>query len=88
MRLTTGRTAPISQASPRYTNVQCSQCGGEFGPGDHGFSHCENHVGKLDHSRVDAAIAYLKMNDPYNQAGADRTTALEVQLRAAAGLVA
>lgn len=30
MRLTTGRTAPISQASPRYTNVQCSQASGAF----------------------------------------------------------
>jgi hypothetical protein len=28
---------------PRYANVSCSQCGGDFGPGDHGFSHCEDH---------------------------------------------
>lgn len=27
----------------RFPNVSCSQCGGEFGPGDHGFSHCSNH---------------------------------------------
>ena len=27
----------------RFNNVTCSQCGGEFGPGDNGFSHCENH---------------------------------------------
>lgn len=27
----------------KFPNVSCSQCGGEFGPGDHGFSYCENH---------------------------------------------
>lgn len=30
---------------PRFENVACSQCGGTFGPGEHGFSHCENHQG-------------------------------------------
>ena len=29
--------------SPRFPNVSCSQCGRNFGPGDHGFSHCDNH---------------------------------------------
>lgn len=28
---------------PMFSNVYCSNCGREFGPGDHGFSHCENH---------------------------------------------
>jgi hypothetical protein len=28
---------------PRYANVSCSQCGGDFGPGDHGYSHCADH---------------------------------------------
>jgi hypothetical protein len=27
-----------------HQTVSCSQCGGDFGPGDHGFSHCENHA--------------------------------------------
>jgi hypothetical protein len=27
----------------RFGNVTCSQCGGEFGPGNNGFSYCENH---------------------------------------------
>jgi hypothetical protein len=27
----------------RFRNVSCSQCGRDFGPGDSGFSHCENH---------------------------------------------
>ena len=30
----------------RFPNVSCSQCGHDFGPGDSGFSHCENHAGK------------------------------------------
>lgn len=32
-------------AQPRFQNTFCSQCGQEFGPGEHGFSHCENHRG-------------------------------------------
>lgn len=28
---------------PRYQNVSCSQCGGKFGPGDAGYSHCKDH---------------------------------------------
>ena len=30
---------------PKFDNVSCSQCQRSFGPGDHGFSHCENHKG-------------------------------------------
>jgi len=29
---------------PRFKNVFCSQCGQDFGPGEHGFSHCRNHA--------------------------------------------
>lgn len=29
----------------RFDNVGCSHCGGSFGPGNHGFSHCESHKG-------------------------------------------
>lgn len=28
---------------PRFENTFCSQCGGEFGPGDSGYSHCADH---------------------------------------------
>ena len=28
---------------PKYSEVFCSQCGESQGPGDHGFSHCEDH---------------------------------------------
>ena len=27
----------------RFPQTYCSQCGGEFGPGDSGFSHCSDH---------------------------------------------
>lgn len=29
----------------RFENVSCSNCGASFGPGDHGFSHCDQHPG-------------------------------------------
>ena len=28
---------------PKFDNVSCSQCGQSFGPGDSGFSDCEEH---------------------------------------------
>lgn len=31
----------------KYADVSCSQCGRSFGPGDHGFSHCEDHPGHV-----------------------------------------
>ena len=31
----------------KYANVSCSQCGRSFGPGDHGFSHCQDHPGHV-----------------------------------------
>lgn len=30
---------------PRFLEVACSQCGGAFGPGEHGFSNCTAHQG-------------------------------------------
>lgn len=30
---------------PKFDNCSCSQCGKDFGPGEHGFSHCDSHVG-------------------------------------------
>ena len=35
--------------APRFQDVVCSSCGQGFGPGDHGFSHCENHAGLVPH---------------------------------------
>lgn len=31
------------ERKPRFEKTFCSQCGGEFGPGDHGYSHCDQH---------------------------------------------
>jgi hypothetical protein len=28
---------------PKFSETSCSSCGRNFGPGDHGFSHCEDH---------------------------------------------
>ena len=33
----------LKVVAQRFDKTYCSQCGKEFGPGDHGFSHCENH---------------------------------------------
>lgn len=30
--------------APRFQNVSCSSCGQSFGPGNEGFSHCDNHA--------------------------------------------
>jgi hypothetical protein len=29
---------------PQFAKTFCSQCGGEFGPGDAGYSHCSQHT--------------------------------------------
>ena len=37
--------APVEQpVRPRFERTYCSQCGGEFGAGDNGFSHCDRHT--------------------------------------------
>lgn len=28
----------------KFADVYCSQCGESFGPGNHGYSHCEDHI--------------------------------------------
>lgn len=30
-------------AEAKFAKTFCSQCGGEFGPGDSGYSHCDQH---------------------------------------------
>lgn len=37
------RTQP-NESEPRFQETFCSQCGGKFGPGDSGFSHCDQHA--------------------------------------------
>ena len=29
---------------PKFEKTYCSSCGRQFGPGDHGYSHCEDHI--------------------------------------------
>ncbi|RRA01943.1 hypothetical protein [Burkholderia cepacia] len=36
----------LAAAAPRFDNVGCSQCGRSFGPGNAGFSHCADHIGR------------------------------------------
>jgi hypothetical protein len=33
----------LEPTTPRFAETFCSQCGGEFGPGDSGYSHCSDH---------------------------------------------
>lgn len=40
------RERVIEAKQPRFENVFCSQCGCDFGPGNSGFSHCDNHKGE------------------------------------------
>lgn len=44
--------AALEPKQPRYLDVGCSQCGLMFGPGDHGFSHCDSHEGLKGFDRV------------------------------------
>ena len=30
---------------PKFEQTYCSQCGEAFGPGDEGYSHCDQHKG-------------------------------------------
>jgi hypothetical protein len=41
---TAGRGFDVTDQPFRFRAVQCSQCGGEFGPGNHGYSHCDDHL--------------------------------------------
>ena len=33
-----------SSLPPKFANIYCSQCGSDFGPGDHGYSSCISHA--------------------------------------------
>jgi hypothetical protein len=50
----------------KFQRTYCSQCGAEFGPGDHGYSHCEDHApseaAPLPHE-IAAATALLDASD-------------------------
>ena len=38
------RAARYADDHGAFEQTYCSQCGQAFGPGDHGWSHCENHA--------------------------------------------
>ncbi|MBN3744643.1 hypothetical protein G3N96_04230 [Burkholderia sp. Se-20373] len=38
--------ADLGAAAPRFENIGCSECGRGFGPGNAGFSHCSDHIGR------------------------------------------
>jgi hypothetical protein len=50
----------------KFQNTFCSQCGEEFGPGDHGFSSCKSHwesgmKAEIEaHRRITEALAKAK----------------------------
>ena len=58
--------------SDALTTVYCSQCGGSFGPGTEGFSHCEDHAAAagdsvtitltVDGQTIDASFALEGMS--------------------------
>ncbi len=54
-------------AKHRFLNVTCSQCGRNFGPGNFGFSRCEDHTGESYNLGIDDAAKWLdKRADDYD----------------------
>lgn len=53
----------------RFQQVYCSQCGGSFGPGNAGFSHCSDHIAtrwhelKCDPEVFDAVASGIKTHE-------------------------
>jgi hypothetical protein len=37
------QSAGAVRKNPRFDKTYCSQCGAEFGPGNSGYSHCQDH---------------------------------------------
>lgn len=52
----------------KYLNTFCSQCGEEFGPGDHGYSRCIDHninKAKTEIDRLRAIVSFLSTRVSY-----------------------
>lgn len=47
-------------SAPRFLSTYCSQCGGEFGPGDSGYSNCYQHT----HNHQGAHMVCAYCGDP------------------------
>jgi hypothetical protein len=46
------QSAGAVRKNPRFDKTYCSQCGGEFGPGNSGYSHCQDHRKPVLHDSV------------------------------------
>ncbi len=62
---------------PVFENVSCSQCGREFGPGNHGYSHCFDHMERGTYKAqakalADEVIKGLGWHYPENHPDRDR----------------
>lgn len=49
----------FAATTPKFSETFCSQCGGKFGPGDKGYSHCEDHLPRDKAVRIEAGKIYL-----------------------------
>jgi hypothetical protein len=47
---------------PRFPETFCSACGGAFGPGDSGFSHCDEHKAMMSDE------AFFRIADSFSRA--------------------
>ena len=50
-------------STPRFPATYCSKCAREFGPGDQGYSHCEDHKGSIPAPRGNAIIPTQRKGD-------------------------
>ena len=61
---------------PRFQQTSCSQCGKAFGPGNHGYSHCDQHqpdavwIADLIRNEYDRAPGHYRPSDSWDD-GAD-----------------
>jgi hypothetical protein len=46
----------------KFQVTWCSNCGREFGPGNHGFSHCEDHQQQDRHVWMFRFGQFIKIN--------------------------
>lgn len=53
------------------TTVGCSECGGSFGPGTEGFSHCEDHAAAPTSISINLTIEGKAINLPLPLAAGD-----------------
>lgn len=51
-----------------YSKTYCSQCGGEFGPGNSGYSHCEDHQALRIHQAAEAVPPQFRASPTVREA--------------------